>query len=148
MGFCLQVKQYFEMSSFENYGDVNWPLTAWYNNNNNNNNNNTNNNNDNNNNNNNSNNNNVIYIAPFTMCSRRLEESRKKRWDLSLFLNLSIWSTVRTLLGSPFQRWGPATEKARSPACFLARGTSNVMAKSERRLYLVLWTRDWKYEDK
>ena len=35
------------------------------------------NNNDNNNNNNN-NNNNVIYIAPFTMCSRRLEESRKK----------------------------------------------------------------------
>ena len=24
------------------------------------------------------NNNNVIYIAPFTMCSRRLEESRKK----------------------------------------------------------------------
>ena len=29
-------------------------------------------------NNNNNNNNNVIYIAPFTMCSRRLEESRKK----------------------------------------------------------------------
>ena len=28
--------------------------------------------------NNNNNNNNVIYIAPFTMCSRRLEESRKK----------------------------------------------------------------------
>ena len=27
---------------------------------------------------NNNNNNNVIYIAPFTMCSRRLEESRKK----------------------------------------------------------------------
>ena len=26
----------------------------------------------------NNNNNNVIYIAPFTMCSRRLEESRKK----------------------------------------------------------------------
>ena len=43
----------------------------------------------------------MIYIAPFTMCSRRWEESRK-RWDLSL----SIWSTVRTLLGSPFQRWG------------------------------------------
>ena len=74
------------------------------------------------------NNNNVIYIAPFTMCSRRLEESREKRWDLSLFLNLSIWSTIRTLLGSPFQRWGPATEKARSPACFLARGTSNVIS--------------------
>ena len=65
-----------------------------------------------------------------------------------MFLNLPIWLTVRTLLGSPFQWWGPATEKARSPACFLARGTSNVMAKSERRLYLVLWTRDWKYEDK
>ena len=28
--------------------------------------------------NNNNNNNNVIYIAPFTMCSRCLEESRKK----------------------------------------------------------------------
>ena len=66
---------------------------------------------------NNNNNNNVIYIAPFTMCSRCVEESRK-RWDLSLFLNLSIWSTVRTLLGTPFQRWGPATEKARSPDCF------------------------------
>ena len=91
--------------------------------------------------------NNVIYIAPFTMCSKRWEESRK-RWDLSLFLILSIWSTVRTLLGSPLQRWGPATDKARSPACFFGRGTSNVMAKSERRPYLVLWTRDWKYEDK
>ena len=62
----------------------------------------------------------MIYIAPFTMCSRRLEESRKKM-RFNFFLNLSIWSTIRTLLGSPFQRWGPATEKARSPACFLAR---------------------------
>ena len=28
------------------------------------------------------------------------------------------------------------------PLCFWAQLTSNVMAKSERRLYLVFWTRD------
>ena len=40
------------------------------------------------------NNNNEIYVAPFTMCTRRLEELRKQL-DLSLFLNLPMWFCLK-----------------------------------------------------
>ena len=51
-------------------------------------------------------NNNVIYIGPFTMCTRRLEESRKK---------VRFKFVFQSVLLPLFHRWGPAAEKAQSP---------------------------------
>ena len=64
------------------------------------------------------------------MCTRRLEESRKEM-KFKFVFEIVLKTDCTTLFGSPFQRLDPATEKARSLACFFS--TRNLKCNGQIR---------------
>ena len=81
-------------------------------------------------------------IKRFLPSMQSAEEKKKnqvgKRCDLRRLLKPDSVIEQRILFGNSFQRRGPATDRERSPACFLDRGTVKVIVESDRRAYVVL----------